>query len=273
MTLLPRSTSAALLACVALAVPQAAAGDPSVGSYYYFAALDKKCPESNAARTAALEQFKQHFIANVRALLANSPRGEATRAAQKLDGLERNGPAAEDLKEFDDLFRNASARDIADLCRSAATDIAQRIDIEKKVSEAVAAANPASAGSVPYLSREELERSGPPFGFLSIQHFYAILKRCEKVAGNPDVLQAREQAFQRLLDGARTLNGLWRTFFDANGQPKETRFPTARAMVSSPEFLQDVKRYERRVSAVPLEVQLEDCAQFESLVSQALPGK
>jgi hypothetical protein len=112
-----------------------------------------------------------------------------------------------------------------------------------------------------------------PVELKSIQHFYAILKRCEMVAPDRTAIRARDASFDRLLDGAMPADGVWRTFLDADGRPRETHFRTAREMVYSLEFASDVKRYEQLVSAVPLNVQVQDCVQFDSLVEQALSGK
>jgi hypothetical protein len=117
------------------------------------------------------------------------------------------------------------------------------------------------------------EMSDPPVALRSIQHFWAILKRCERVAPDRNAIRAREDAFDRLLDGAKTADGLWRTFLDADGHPRETHFRSAREMVYSVEFAADVKRYEQVVSAVPLTIQVQDCREFASLVEQALSGK
>jgi hypothetical protein len=273
--------SAILLVCAATSAFPASPPDPSIGSYLYFVALDARCPEPSAARTAALEQFKQHFIAGFVKFLPIIPPPDRAKAARMLEGIKKNGPPAEDLKAFDSLFARWTPQEIAKLCQSAPTDIAERIAIEKLVSESaerMKAQADRAPGSSPmtentYPSREELERDGPPFGFLSIQHFYAILKRCETVSPAPEGVQARERAFNRLLDGAMTMNGLWRTFYDAEGRLKETRFPNPRAMVASPEFAQDIKRYEERESRRRLADLQEQCAQFESLVSMAMPGK
>lgn len=107
----------------------------------------------------------------------------------------------------------------------------------------------------------------------SIQHFYAILKRCETVAPDRAAIRAREASFDRLLDGAKPADGVWRTLLDADGRPQETRFHSAREMVYSLEFASDIKRYQQVVAAVPLNVQVQDCVQFDSLVEQALSGK
>jgi hypothetical protein len=112
-----------------------------------------------------------------------------------------------------------------------------------------------------------------PVELKSIQHFYAILKRCELVAPDRAAIRAREASFDRLLDGAKPADGVWRTLLDADGRPQETHFRSAREMVYSLEFASDVKRYQQVVSAVPLNVQVQDCVQFDALVEQALSGK
>jgi hypothetical protein len=112
-----------------------------------------------------------------------------------------------------------------------------------------------------------------PVELNSIQHFYSILKRCEMVAPDRTAIRAREASFDRLLDGAKPADGVWRTYLDADGRPQETRFHSAREMVYSLEFASDIKRYQQVVSAVPLNIQVQDCLQFDSLVEQALAGK
>ena len=74
-------------------------------------------------------------------------------------------------------------------------------------------------------------------------------------------------------DGAKPADGVWRTLLDADGRPQETHFHSAREMVYSLEFASDVKRYQQVVSAVPLNIQVQDCVQYDSLVEQAPSGK
>jgi hypothetical protein len=112
-----------------------------------------------------------------------------------------------------------------------------------------------------------------PVALRSIQHLWAILKRCETVVPDRNAIRAREAAFDRLLDEAKTADGRWRTFVDADGRAKETPFRSAREMVYSLEFAADIKRYQQVVSAVPLTVQVQDCREFDSLVEQVLSGK
>ena len=111
-----------------------------------------------------------------------------------------------------------------------------------------------------------------PVELKSIQHFYAILKRCETVAPDRTAIRAREASFDRLLDEAKSADGVWRTFLDADGRPQETRFRSPREMVYSLEFAADMKRYQQMVSIVPPSVLVQDCLQFDSLVEQALSG-
>ena len=112
-----------------------------------------------------------------------------------------------------------------------------------------------------------------PVALQSVQHFWAILKRCQTLAPDRNAIRARDAAFDRLLDEAKAPDGLWRTFVDADGRPQETRFHTAREMVYSLEFAADVKRYEAVVGAVPPGVLVQHCVQYESLVEQALARK
>jgi len=82
-----------------------------------------------------------------------------------------------------------------------------------------------------------------PLELRSVQHFWAILKRCQTVAPDRNAIRARDAAFDRLMDEARAPDGRWRTLVDADDRPKETHFTSAREMVYSLEFAADVKRY------------------------------
>ena len=115
--------------------------------------------------------------------------------------------------------------------------------------------------------------AGLPVALQSVQHFWAILKRCQTLAPDRNAIRARDAAFDRLLDEARAPDGLWRTLVDADGRPNETRFHSAREMVYSAEFAADVKRYEAMEAAAPPGLLVQDCVQYEALVEQALAGK
>ena len=112
-----------------------------------------------------------------------------------------------------------------------------------------------------------------PLELKSIQHFYAIMKRCEIVAPDRAAMRAREASFDRLLDLAIPPAGGWRTYLDADGGVQETHFNSAREMVYSVEFASDVKRYHQMVSVVPPSVLVNDCREYDALVDQALTGK
>jgi hypothetical protein len=112
-----------------------------------------------------------------------------------------------------------------------------------------------------------------PLELKSIQHFYAIMKRCEIVAPDRAAMRAREASFDRLVDLAIPAGGVWRTYLDADGRPQETHFNSAREMVYSVEFASDIKRYHQMVSVVPPSVLVNDCREYDTLVNQALTGK
>jgi hypothetical protein len=112
-----------------------------------------------------------------------------------------------------------------------------------------------------------------PVELKSIQHFYAIMKRCEIVAPDRTAIRAREASFDRLLELALPADGGWRTYLDADGRPQETRFNSAREMVYSLEFASDIKRYQQMVAIVPPSVLVNDCREYDALVNQALTGK
>ena len=112
-----------------------------------------------------------------------------------------------------------------------------------------------------------------PVELKSIQHFYAIMKRCEIVAPDRTAIRAREASFDRLLELALPADGTWRTYLDADGRPQETRFNSAREMVYSLEFASDIKRYQQMVAIVPPSVLVNDCREYDALVNQALTGK
>ena len=48
-----------------------------------------------------------------------------------------------------------------------------------------------------------------PVRLQSIQHFYAITKRCETVAPDRTAIRARQAALDRLIDDAKSANGVW----------------------------------------------------------------
>jgi hypothetical protein len=129
------------------------------------------------------------------------------------------------------------------------------------------------AATILLAGQPRAQSSELPVALQSVQHFWAILKRCQTLAPDRNAIRARDAAFDRLLDEAKAPDELWRTFVDADGRPQETRFHSAREMVYSTEFAADVKRYEAMVAVVPPSVLVQDCVQYESLVEQALARK
>jgi hypothetical protein len=121
-----------LLMCVPARAQPIAAGDPAIGGYFFFAALDRKCPAPDADRAAALERFKLHFIAGVRPL-AQSYGAAGAKALQALDDLERNGPPEEELARYESFFAKASREDLAEFCAEAPKHIGERIALENRM--------------------------------------------------------------------------------------------------------------------------------------------
>jgi hypothetical protein len=247
--------------------------DPAIGGYYFFAALDRRCSEKNPARSLALERYRRYFIASARKVMSAYPASQTAQAMRAIDELEKNGPAQSQIEKFDSTFSGATQSEIDNLCQTTPKDISDRITIEKLAQNIVE--SPEKPG---YLSKAYLEKVGPPFGFLSLQHLYAILKRCETVAPDSKGIEERARAFQELLDRASSPNrmwpnGMWRTFYDPDGNIKETHFPSARSMFESPEFAVDMRRYHERVALVRPEAQKNDCAEFVTLVSSGIQKK
>ena len=113
--------STVVLVALALATQSASSitpADPSIGSYPWFVALDQRCPQKSASREAALERYKRHLIANIRAIAAGLPESQAAIFLKRADELERTGPSTVDLDRFADIFAKGSAEEIQELCQS-----------------------------------------------------------------------------------------------------------------------------------------------------------
>ena len=123
-----------LCCCVVSLAQPIAPGDPAIGGYFYFAALDRKCPAPDAERAAALERFKRHFVAGFRPL-AQSYGAAGSKALQMLEDLERNGPSDEELVPFEPFFARASQGELAQICAEMAKQIDQRIALENRIRE------------------------------------------------------------------------------------------------------------------------------------------
>ena len=136
-----RTIGVALFVFFVVSKAQAQAVDPSIGSYFYFAALDRKCLEKDTLREAKLNEFKQHYVSNMKRLFGSMP--NAAQALAKVDDLEKNGPTQMDLEKFDSFFAKGSAQDMKDLCASAAKDIADRMEIERLMVQSYERVKPA----------------------------------------------------------------------------------------------------------------------------------
>lgn len=113
-----------------------AASDPSIGSYFYFAALDVKCEKKDLRRDAALEAFRQNFLEFARKMVAAYPESETKVARSMIKDLEATGPSKEMISEFDEFFSRIPDEGIQQLCSSAASDISQRLDMERLLMKA-----------------------------------------------------------------------------------------------------------------------------------------
>jgi hypothetical protein len=111
-------------------------GDPAIGGYYFYAALDRKCPLPDAERAAALDKYKVHFIAHMRPM-AQSYGAEGAKALQMLDDLERNGPPEDELARYDALFAKISREQLIQLCAEVPKRIEDRIALENRLREAM----------------------------------------------------------------------------------------------------------------------------------------
>ena len=129
-----------LLICTSIAAQPIPKGDPAIGSYPFFLALDRKCSTPDSARAAALAKFKAHFIANVRFIAASfEPNGGPM--VKAADELARDGPSAADLTRFESIFHNTTQAELAELCSGAARQIEERMALENKIKESMLRAN------------------------------------------------------------------------------------------------------------------------------------
>jgi hypothetical protein len=93
------------------------------------------------------------------------------------------------------------------------------------------------------------------------------------VAPDRTAIRAREAALDRLIDDAKSANGVLGNLRRCRRPSRADALSLRARDVLQPEFAADVKRYELVVSAVPLTIQVQDCREFESLVEQALSAK
>jgi len=121
-----------LLAASTSSAQPIAPGDPAIGGYFFFAALDRKCAAPDAARSAALAKFKAHFISGMRSL-AESYGSAGAKAIEMLNDLERNAPPEDELARYDPLFSKASSEELSKFCGEAPRHIEQRIALENRI--------------------------------------------------------------------------------------------------------------------------------------------
>jgi hypothetical protein len=134
--------------CLGATVAQAqpiAPGDPATGGYFFYAALDRRCPADDGARKAALDSAKAQFVGNMRDLAAAQFERPNVDAALKergkqfyamLESLERNGPPNDELARFDSVLNRASQSELESACALLVRDVSQLIGINQRLKNA-----------------------------------------------------------------------------------------------------------------------------------------
>lgn len=130
------------LCALAAQAQQITPGDPAMGGYYFYAALDRRCPADDGTRKVALDGFKMQFVGNMRALAAGQFDKPDIDAALKdrgkrfyamLDSLEKNGPPNEELARFDAVLNRASQPELQSACASFARDVSQLVGVNQRL--------------------------------------------------------------------------------------------------------------------------------------------
>ncbi|MES2018367.1 MAG: hypothetical protein V4484_17905 [Pseudomonadota bacterium] len=239
----------ALLAQPLQAAPLVPSITPSVGSYFYFAALNPHCGASSRARTTALDRYKGQFLAMLGKMGAASP-ADLVKHRQYIADLERRQPNAAELAPFEPMFAKAKPGDVEQLCQNFEAGIAQRM----KANESVDQPAPAQA------------QAKAPIRYYSLQHLHALMVSCEQVDPVAAKVAARAAAFARAIPRVRTATGLYRTEVGVDGAVKETDFASAALMLKSPEFEVDSKRYLAVVERRSKSALEGDCKDFVTLM-------
>lgn len=240
-------TMAALLAPPLRAAPLVPSINPSVGSYFYFAALSGHCGASSRARTAALERYKDQFLSMMEKMGAASP-ADLVKHRQYIASLEHREPNAAELAPFEPLFAKAKPGEVEQLCQNFEASIAQRM----KVNETAVNASQ--------------DQAKAPIRYYSLQHLHALMVSCEQADPVPAKVAARAAAFAQAIPRVRTPNGLYRTEVGVDGAVKATDFPSAAIMLKSPEFAVDSKRYLAVVARRSKSALEGDCKEFVGLM-------
>jgi hypothetical protein len=229
------------------AAPAAAGSDPSIGSYFYYAALSPRCGGSRTRRIA-LASYKEQFLTMLRKAGAANP-ADLQKHRQYIDALERREPNAAELAPFNAMFAKSTPGDIAQLCQNFEASVAQRMKLNET-------SNTPQAGGA----------AKAPIRYYSLQHLHALMVSCEQADPVPAQVAARAAAFARAIPRVHTANGLYRTEVGVDGKVKETDFPSAALMVKSPEFDVDSKRYLAVVERRSKSALQGDCKEFVSLM-------
>ena len=264
--LMRRLTLFMLLAATAVASPLQAAPsgaqvDPAIGSYFYFAALAPRCGVT-PARSAALDRYKNQFVRMMRksvdmmGKIQSGDSGELAKFSQQIASVEKEGPSTADLAPFTAKFAKAKPAEIARLCAHFDSSMSDRMALHELM------LNPPAE----QLPKGKDGKTVPPIRLLSLQHLHALKVSCEKVDPDPARIAARADAFAKAVPRARTFSGVYRTEVGVDGKYKETQFTSAVAMVGSPEFEVDAKRYLEVVARSAPAIVKNDCAEFGNIM-------
>ena len=245
--LLSLLAAAALLVQPLQAAPLVPSVTPSVGSYFYFAALNPHCGASNRSRSAALDRYKGQFLSMLSKMGAASP-ADLVKHRQYISELEHRQPNAAELAPFEPMFAKAKPGEVEQLCQNFEVSIGQRMKANESATTTTQ------------------EQSKAPIRYYSLQHLHALMVTCERADPAPDKVAARAAAYARAIPRVHTPNGLYRTEVGVDGAVKPTDFPSAAIMLKSPEFEVDSKRYLAVVERRSKSALEGDCKEFIGLM-------
>jgi hypothetical protein len=244
------------------AAPSAQPIDLAIGSYPYFSALSARCG-TNPARTAALGRYKVQYLTMLHKsseMMAKAPNmkpADLAKFNEHVAAIERGEPDTAGKAQFDAMFAKSSPRDLANMCVNFDSSMADRMQVNALM------LNPPKE----VLPKGPDGLTIPPVRFLSLQHLHALMVSCEQVDPNAGRIAARAASYAKAVPRARSLSGNYRTEVGIDGKYKETEFPNAVAMVKSPEFEVDAKRYLAVVARSSPAILKNDCASFVEIMS------
>lgn len=120
--------------CLILALPVIHAmpekSDPAYGGYFHLAAMDKKCKDDNPSRKAALNAYRDLFLARFKPILSQYPESQTVEARKLIAETEQNGLPLSEEKNWEDFFAGFTGKDFENMCRDLEGLIKQRLKLE-----------------------------------------------------------------------------------------------------------------------------------------------